>query len=282
MHIVNALSSTIRRLSAIAAAVVMGFAAVGATAGSAAAQGVVGHLYDFDSGAIVATAEVVMTNADGDTVGRAISDRDGRFVILVEFPGNYALAVTRLGYASQMDTEIVLEGDRLQEVEITVHGAAVELEGLVVSTTPRVRALNALGFYERKDSGRRGAFVLPTEVEKEQAFSTSGLLPSVPGITMRDGVVRTIRRAIQGPDLRMSACALKVLLNGVDVGINVDEAIRRYDVSAIEVYNSLGAVPPQYLGSASSGIITQDPDTQEVVNERTCGAVVVWTVFGGD
>lgn len=267
-----------RHLSAVAGLLVM----VAATPSIAVAQGIVGHLYDFDTGVIVATADVVMTNEAGDTVGRAISDSDGRFVILVEFPGNYSLSVSRLGYRSHVSTDVRLEDGKLEEYEITIHGDAVAIEGLVVSTTPRVKALNALGFYQRKESGRRGAFILPTDVEKMQAFSTSGLLRGVPGIAVRDGVVRTTRRAIQGPNLKMDQCALKVLVNGIDRGVELDDAIRRYDVSAIEVYNSLSAVPPQYLASASAGYVAIDPITLEPGIERTCGAVVVWTVFGGE
>lgn len=252
----------------------------------AAPQGVVGHLYDFDTGVIVSTAEVVMTNEAGDTVGRAISNQEGRFVILVEFPGDYSLSVTRLGYASQVSTGIRLEDGKLQDVEITVHGDAVALEGLVVSTTPRVKALNVMGFYERKKLHDRGNFVLPTEIEKMHAFSTSGLLRSVPGIIVRDGEVRTMRRATMRerpgePGLRQEHCLMKVLVNGIDRGINLDEAIRRYEVSAIEVYNSISAVPPQYLSAASQGYVRFPPFGGEPIFERTCGAVLVWTVFGG-
>lgn len=262
--------------------------ALGATA-PAAAQGVVGHLYDFDTGVIVATAEVVMTNQAGDTVGRAISDRDGRFVILVEYPGDYLLSVSRIGYVSEVSTNIRLVDRELQDVEMTVHADAVAIQGLVVSTAPRVRALNALGFYDRKERGR-GNYVLPTETEKAQAFSTSGLLRSVPGITVRDGVVHTMRREIQGANLRQGPCVLKVLVNGIDAGVNLDNAIRRYDVSAIEVYKSIGSVPPEYLGSASSGYLPErpplgQPQPGELESssdmQRTCGAVLVWTVFGG-
>ncbi len=252
-------------LPAIIVVFLMGGATPAAT--PAAAQGVVGHLYDFDTGVIVSTAEVVMTNEAGDTVGKAISDREGRFVILVEFPGNYSLSVTRLGYASQVSTGIRLEDGKLEDVEITVRGDALALEGLVVSTTPRIKALNVMGFYERKKLRDRGNFVLPSEIEKIQAFSTSGLLRSVPGIVVRDGEVRTMRRATMRerpgePGLRQ-------------------EPIRRYEVSAIEVYNSITAVPPQYLSAASQGFVRFPPFGGEPIFERTCGAVLVWTVFGG-
>lgn len=235
-----------------------------------AAQGVVGHLYDFESGVVVATADVVMTNEAGDTVGRVVSDADGRFIILVDVLGEYSLLVSRLGYVPQVSAQIHLEDETLQDLEITIRPEAIGIEGLVVSTTPVVRALHGLGYYERKEHGV-GDFIQPSELEKMQAFSTSGLLRSVPGLMVRDGIVRTMRRAVQGPNLAMGPCALKVLVNGVDVGIDLDSAIQRYTVSAIEVYKSLASVPPQYLGSVSTG----------VDGERTCGAVLVWTVFGG-
>ena len=269
----------------------MALALVLGTAVPAAAQGLVGHLYDFETGVAVSAARVVMTDEAADTVGQATSDSAGRFVIIAEQPGNYSLSVSRLGYVSHVSTDIKLEDDKLRDLEITVHGDAVEIEGLVVSARPRVQALNRLGFYERKESGR-GNFVLPTDIEMEQAFSTGGLLRSVPGITVREGIVRSVRRAIQGPDLETRPCALKVLVNGVDSGIDLDKAVRRRMVTGIEVYNSLSAVPPQYLGVASSGFIDTDPAARQrfsvdadspvrpILTERTCGAVLVWTAFG--
>lgn len=243
---------------------------VGLSAASpAVAQGVVGHLYDFDTGVAVTTADVVMTNAAGDTVGRAISDASGGFVILVEALGEYSLSVSRLGYVSQVSSQISLTGPTLQDLEMLIQPDAVGIEGLVVSTTRMVNWLRRQGFYERKRSAI-GEFVQPTEIEKIQAFSTTGLLRSVPGLRFRAGVVQTLRG---GSGLNVGPCGLKVFVNGIDMGFNLDEAVIRYHVLAIEVYKSLHNVPAQYVGTASVGIPPAQP--------QSCGAVLVWTEVGG-
>lgn len=244
-----------------------------------AAQGVVGHLYDFESGVPIATADVVMTNAAGDTVGRVISDAEGRFVILVNEAGRYSLSVSRLGYVSQVTARIELENDTLRDLEMTVQPEALGLDGLVVSAQPIVKALSSLGFYARKGLGH-GTFILPSETEKMQAFSASGLLRSVPGIMVRDGVVSSMRREIQGPNMKIGPCLMKVLVNGIDRGIELDEVVSRYQVSAIEVYNSLAKVPAQYIGVVSTGAMVTDPVTLETEIQRACGAILVWTLFG--
>lgn len=260
----------------IAMAVVL---AMGVAAAPAVAQGVVGYLYDFDTGAIVVTAEVVLTNEAGDTVGVAISDNTGRFAILVQSPGDYTLSVTRLGYVRFVSTGIELEEDDIREVEVTVNPDAVTIDGLVVSTRKRVRALAALGFYDRKKLNDRGNFIMPTDADRNQVFSTTGYLRSVPGIMVREGEVRTMRREITGVGLKTEPCLLKVLVNGMDMGVELDEVVRSRDVSAIEVYNSLSQVPGPYRVQAGRGynrFVAFGPPKFE----RTCGAVLVWTRFG--
>lgn len=231
------------------------------------AQGVVGHLFDFDTGVAIPTADIVMTNEAGDTVGRAISDASGSFVILVGALGEYALSVSRLGYVSQVSAQISVTENTLQNLEMLIHPDAIGIEGLIVSTTARVDWLNRQGFYDRKRS-TNGEFVQPAETEKLQAFSASGLLRDVPGLRLRGGGVETLRG---GSGLNVGPCSLKVFVNGIDVGFDLDEAVIRYQVVAIEVYKSLHNVPAQYLGTASTG----------VRGGQSCGAVLVWTQVGG-
>ena len=64
---------------------------------------------------------------------------------------------------------------------------------------------------------------------------------------------------------------MKVFVNGIDVGFDLDEAVIHRHVLAIEVYKSLHNVPAQYLGTASMGIR----------RGQSCGAVLVWTEVGG-
>lgn len=232
------------------------------------AQGVVGHLYDSETGIAVTTADVVMTNEVGDTVGRAISDATGGFVILVETLGEYSLFVSRLGYVSQASSRIFLTEATLQDLEIMIHPDAVGIEGLVVSTTRRVNWLRRQGFYERKRSAI-GEFVQPTDTEKMQTFSTTGLLRSVSGLRTSGGQVLTLRG---GSGFSVGPCALKVFLNGIAVGFNLDGAVISSHVLAIEVYKSLHNVPAQYLSMASA----------RIGRVQSCGAVLVWTEVGGN
>lgn len=236
-----------------------------------AGQGVVGHLFDFDTGVVVATADVVMTDAAGDTVGRAISDEDGRFVILVQDLGEFSLSVSRLGYVSEVSAQIHLEDATLQSLEMLIRAEAIGIEGLVVSTEARVASLNRMGFYERKRISI-GSFIQPSEIQKIQAFSTTSLLRSVPGIILRNGVVQTRRG---GTGMSGNACPLKVIVDGIDRGIDLDDVVNRYHVAAIEVYKSTATVPGRWVMAVQAGYLGLGGEQQE-----TCGAVVVWTQFG--
>lgn len=255
----------VKKLPAIAMVLAM------ASSNPVAAQGVVGHLYDFETGVVVVTASVLLTNAAGDTVGSAISAETGGFVILVEEPGRYSVYVSRLGYVDEVSAEIVLEADRLTTLEMTIHPDALALEGLVVSTQARVVSLRNMGFYMRKKSAI-GAFLQPSEIEKTQAFSTSGLLRSVSALRIRNGVVSTLRG---GTGMSGEPCRLKVFIDGRDAGIDLDDAVIRYYVAAIEVYKSAATVPGQYVSQVQQGYLMPSGVTVE-----TCGAVLVWTQFG--
>lgn len=237
----------------------------------AAAQGIVGHLFDFETGVIVATADVVMTDPAGDTVGRAESDANGRFVILVEELGDYSLFVSRLGYVDAASARITLTDEQLQELEMTIRPEAVELEGILVSTEARVQSLNRMGFYERKKTSI-GTFLVPSQDDKTEQFNTSGLLRSVPALDIRRGVVRTLRG---GTGMAGTPCPMKVFVDGRDVGINLDESVISRHVSAIEVYKSTAAVPGQWVSQVQAGYLGNGGEQEE-----TCGAVVVWTQFG--
>lgn len=255
------------RSVAFAAPVVLAIGAAMLGASGAFVQGVVGHVYDFHTGVAVTTADVLMTSAAGDTVGRAVSDLEGGFVILVDELGEYALVVSRLGYVTDVSAQISIDEATLQGVELLIRPDAVGIEGIVVSSSPRVDWLRRNGFYERARS-RAGDFIQPTKTEKLQAFSTTGLLRKVPGLRLTRGRVGTLRG---GSGLNVGPCGLKVFVNGIDVGFDLDAAVIRYDVSAIEVYKSVHHVPAQYLGTASSG----------TRGAQSCGAVLVWTEVGG-
>lgn len=236
-----------------------------------AGQGVVGHLFDFETGVVVPTADVVMTDAAGDTVGRAISDQHGRFVILVQDLGDFSLFVSRLGYMSEVSAQIHLEDATLQSLEMLIRPEAVGIEGLVVSTERRVASLNRMGFYERKRTSI-GTFIQPSEIQKIQAFGTTSLLRSVPGILIRNGVVQTRRG---GTGISGNACPLKVLVDGIDRGIDLDNVVNRYHVVAIEVYKSTATVPGRFVMAVQAGYLNEGGEQAE-----TCGAVIVWTQFG--
>ena len=245
---------------------VFAWVAIGPTA-PVAAQGVLGHLYDFESGLEVASANVVMTDVAGDTVGRAVSDESGRFLVLVQDLGEYSLFISRLGYVSQVSARISLEDATLKDLEMMIKPEAVGIEGLVVSADRRVVSLARAGYYERKKTAI-GDFIQPTDAERVEAFSPSGLLRSVSGIRISKGVVISKRGGVGFNN----ECRLKVLVDGIDRGINLDEVVTRYHVSAIEVYKSLPTVPGHFLGTVSMGSVVDFDSKVE-----TCGAVVVWT-----
>jgi hypothetical protein len=105
------------------------------------AQAVRGEVVD-DGGRPVAAAFVILQDAAGTSVARALSDSAGGFVLRAGGPGTYTLRAERIGYASAVSPPLRLEEGAVLPYRMAVAGKAVALEAIVVggATTCAVRA----------------------------------------------------------------------------------------------------------------------------------------------
>lgn len=105
------------------------------------AQAVHGEVVD-DGGRPVAAAFVILQDAAGGSVARALSDSAGGFVLRAGGRGTYTLRAERIGYASAVSPPLRLEEGAVLPYRMVVAGQAVALEAIVVggATTCAVRA----------------------------------------------------------------------------------------------------------------------------------------------
>ena len=234
-------------------------------------QGVRGEVLDGEAGRPVSTAKVELINASGSVVGRALSDSAGRFLIEVDL-GTYSLLVNRLGYEPLYVTDIQVTSTSLRAFRVLLSPDAVQLPGLVVQgEESHVRFLEVNGFYDRKGAGF-GNFVEVGDLQRLQTITPTELLRRLPGIKIQGGEVRSSRA--KWINQTMQPCLLQLVVDGIYRGINLDDVLIVEEIDAIEVYNGLSNVPPQWKSLGERGYLTSNPDDPLL---PTCGVILVWT-----
>lgn len=237
-------------------------------AGPAAAQGIRGHVYDSETGAPVAVAEVIVTNDSTQAVARGVTDAEGRFTIRTDTLGSFSVSVERLGYASGVSGTVeVTDNDELLEIEIVVTPDAVEIPGLVVNQRMLVARLRNEGYYRRKRQGH-GAFIEPTQRDEDFRTRIDEMIRRrAYGVRVVDDVA-FVRRS------RGRLCPLKVILDGSDTNsIRLDARLQlaAERVQAIEVYWSEQTVPAQWRQAVRNGLRTSSGTIVPV-----CGVILIW------
>jgi len=213
------------------------------------------------SGLGIVSAEVHAAGGDAHTQ----SNERGAFVLTEVAPGERALVVRRLGFRPETTTVQVTAGDTAR-VTITLQRSAQQLAAVEVRGGRR-EALDIgplAGFYERSERGM-GRYILRPEIDRRNAFRTSDLLRTVPGV--RVGPAGGATGAVR---VRSARCYPVVWMDGVRLGgttsIPFDfDNIPPSDLEGIEIYGS-ATVPAEMMS----------PDAS------TCGTVGVWTRRGPD
>ena len=183
------------------------------------------------------------------------TNRRGRFVLAGVPAGEHVLEVRRIGYAP-LRHSITVDRGHTTEVEVGLVPAPVEMEPIVATAT-RLRRLEIKGFYERKHWGELlglGYFLTADDIERWRPLTVSAfvamMVPGMSGLTNR-----RMSAGFSG-----KACPMKVLLDGIKVGGELDFLVKPVEVSGIEVYKGPASLPGEFAGS-----------------DARCGAVVVWT-----
>jgi hypothetical protein len=141
-----------------------------------------GRVLDAETGRALTGASVVLTGAGRQTVAGV----GGRFSIRDVAPGERAIQVSFLGYASKVVTNVVVEAGKPVWIEIVLAPAAVELEAI------RVNAARVVGSVGQTTGAQRAASAVVNAIGAEQiSRSPDGVaadaIRRVSGVSVQDG-----------------------------------------------------------------------------------------------
>lgn len=236
---------------------------------------IVGRLVDETDRRPVPSADIELVEASR----RTVSTNRGRFTFDSLSAGGYTVKVRHVRYG-EPTVEVKVPKDRTVDVEIGLTPEAVEVKPLrvTVDATVRLPALEAAGYYERKEWQQKlglGEFLEGEELDRRgsrlsQAIAT---LPSVNSWSRQRvrGVVY-FRRHLRGGAGGV-ACLPAVYLDGHklvgsgglgdwvnNVGPRgIDALANLEEIAAIEAYEGPASAPGQFHGTSA------------------CGALVLWT-----
>jgi len=222
---------------------------------------VMGFVVDRDNGRGVATAQVEIVGTDR----RVLTDANGMFVIDRLPPGETALAISHLSYATS-GRLFRAQAGQAYELRAQLAPEAIALEGIEVTTRSPSWYRRMEGLQFRMSRGLGGTFVLGTQLEARGFPPVAEILRELPGVKIRkvsrfDYTVQ-FRLCEQPPVLYIDG----IQVNQPEEGAAMPELglVQGMDIQAIEVYRGAGTLPPEYAG----------PDAM-------CGAIIIWTKRGG-
>ncbi len=232
------------------------------------AQSVAGSVLDASSGTGVAAAEVVLLGEAGGQVGRALTGRDGRFVVRAPVAGFYRLRASALGYAPATRDSLDVSSKGEITLVVRIGAQPLPLDTLTATATRLVPWLAQEGFYRRQAQGW-GYFLDEKAIDSLHPFKTSDLLYGLAGIrVVCSGSLacdfltpagRTMfLRGVCHPSVVLDGIVLRV--GGVKLQDGLDQLLKVSELAAVEIYPSAAGVPVQYSGSTSP-----------------CGALIAWS-----
>jgi hypothetical protein len=216
---------------------------------------------------------VSVLNAQGTTVGGAVTGSDGRFTFHLAVIGDYRLRVIRIGYRSTITEPFGLTRAFVADVELKLVPSALPLDTLTVvarrvAVEKELPYLVDAGFYDRQRKGF-GYFLTRADIEKHSPMVITDVLRALAGVTVL--CAHRGKCDIETPGASTmflrGPCRVTVVLDGVVLRVggtggsgSLDGLLNPFDIEAIEVYPSPAGVPVQYSGYMSP-----------------CGAIIAWS-----
>lgn len=185
---------------------------------------------------------------------RVTTGANGRFRILQLTPGNYVVAVHRLGYAPVSAAVDIVADDTLRP-SFAMAPIANALDTMLVLGKSRSGKLAE--FDERRRLGF-GHFLTQADIEKRIAVSIDDLLRPIPSVMIiRDS-------ALSQRELPARTCGFVIYQDGVLLHESrLSRLPRPSDIAGIEVYSGPATIPLQYKSA-----------------NTTCGVILIWTKDG--
>jgi hypothetical protein len=206
-----------------------------AARGAAGQSLVTGTVIDHATEEPIAIADLRITAAEGESVARTLSDDQGRFRMEVPGVGEYAISVSRVGYATIEAAGLHVEDDDELEIQVRLSPRAVVLEAVTVVTQ------------RRAVWGRLGAFHDRARMQRTSGAGRIYLRDDLAGI----GVV-SIQWLIDAHPWR-AGCQPAILLNGMPVqsptfGLNPEH------VEGLELYRDTDPIPAEFYRPGMCGL----------------------------
>jgi len=198
--------------------------------------------------------------ANGRSVQRVRTDRDGYAVLELPEGGEWRVRASRVGYQAATSTPVSVEMRQTIETVVRIAAGEVVLDPLTVTARtqpPRNTAMEREGFYERERRGL-GKFLTEYEVQRLLSTESSGIFRNIPGLR----VVRSGNRSVVTVSRGTQECIPKMFVdNMATTSAELDNLVKPEEIRGVEVYRGSNEIPARWIGQANG-----------------CGLIVVWTI----
>ncbi|MGH7443707.1 MAG: TonB-dependent receptor domain-containing protein, partial [Longimicrobiales bacterium] len=111
----------------------LAFLALGATAARAQSGSIVGRVTSADGGNAIASALATAETADGRTIGSAVTDGDGRYLMTGVPAGTYTVVISAVGFADATTPAVAVSAGSSVTVDATLAVQAFDLDPIQAS-----------------------------------------------------------------------------------------------------------------------------------------------------
>lgn len=191
---------------------------------------------------------------------RVVSDSGGRFTLEGLPAGRVTVSVRRLGF-EPADLVLDLVAGRRDSLFVTLSALPLALPGVTASADAHLR-VHLADFFRHRENGI-GRYFDRAQITAMRVGQLSDVMRRLPGVRVNPD--RNGRYAIRmGRSTRN--CSPDFWVDNVRAHLlNVDD-IPLTDIEALEVYNGLSGLPPEYNNRFGN---------------PACGAIVIWTRVPG-
>jgi hypothetical protein len=234
-----------------------------------------GQVVDATLGRGIPAALVEFVDPGGRVRATATAGEDGSFFLARVPRGEFRLRISSLGYARTLSPSRRIEGGETLSLLVQVEPEAIALAPLEVTGSARTTSPVLSAFQARAERGVGGIYITRDDIERRSPSRVSDLLATVPGVHLENGGAPGASPGVllsgSPSGIGGRPCAIQLFLDGVPVGsspglqglspssVRIDQLVTPDQVEGIEIYQSLGDTPPQFL--------TQD---------ARCGVVAIW------
>lgn len=218
-----------------------------------------GKIMDGEFNEVLPFANVLVK---GTSIGTT-SDFEGAYSVDLA-PGTYTLVFSYLGYTSQEITDIVVEGGKTMEINVTLQPASNQLDEVVLTTTVRKNTEASVLNLQKNSVVLMDGLSLES-IKTAGATNIASAIRRVPGVSVQDGKYVYVR----GLGDRYT----KSILNGMDIpGLDPDKNTVQMDVfptnileNVIVLKSASAELPADFTGGVVN-IVTKDFPSQKQVS----------------